>query len=357
MDLICETQIKNHGRDAVTIKEIVLFDLELPFPPGAKLYGEGFRCSRKPAARWWAQQTLAITPTPNTTNSRTAELESFYGMMMLSPSARDHHLFAFTTCRRFMGQFISTTHHFRSFLTLKAAELRPVRNGSSNRSPINRQRSRTVTRSARDTLLRQSSTTKIHAPPTGWCSWYCFGPARHGQQVLDNLDFIAKHTPGLRYVPDRRRLPARDGRTGSKPAPAFGGIRAGRVERDPRTRLSSPAICGRTVRLPRRSRTFSRGRPDIFVKDADGAPLRSDRVTFGGWRRGPGYVLDGTHPEVQQYFRTVFWEDETRVGASPISSSMQTSWGAIHGGRFYNKRATRIEAYRQGMYAILDGGA
>ncbi len=30
-------------------------------------------------------------------------------------------------------------------------------------------------------------------------------------------------------------------------------------------------------------------------------------------------------------------------------------WGAIHGGRFHDPRATRIEAYRRGMQAILRG--
>ena len=30
-------------------------------------------------------------------------------------------------------------------------------------------------------------------------------------------------------------------------------------------------------------------------------------------------------------------------------------WGAMHGGRFHDPRATRIEAYRRGMQAILRG--
>jgi alpha-galactosidase len=30
-------------------------------------------------------------------------------------------------------------------------------------------------------------------------------------------------------------------------------------------------------------------------------------------------------------------------------------WGAIHGGRFHDPRATRIEAYRRGMQAVLEG--
>src|SRR5205085_7261495 len=38
------------------------------------------------------------------------------------------------------------------------------------------------------------------APPTGWCSWYCFGPRVTAQQVLDNLDAIATRFPALTYV-------------------------------------------------------------------------------------------------------------------------------------------------------------
>ena len=38
------------------------------------------------------------------------------------------------------------------------------------------------------------------SPPTGWCSWYCFGPRVTARQVLDNLDFIAKNVPGLKYI-------------------------------------------------------------------------------------------------------------------------------------------------------------
>ena len=30
-------------------------------------------------------------------------------------------------------------------------------------------------------------------------------------------------------------------------------------------------------------------------------------------------------------------------------------WGAMHGGRFHDRRATRIEAYRRGMAAVLSG--
>ena len=38
---ICESQITNHGNEPVKLNEVVLFDLQLTFPPTTKLYGEG----------------------------------------------------------------------------------------------------------------------------------------------------------------------------------------------------------------------------------------------------------------------------------------------------------------------------
>lgn len=46
--------------------------------------------------------------------------------------------------------------------------------------------------------------------------------------------------------------------------------------------------------------------PDWFVTDGEGKPLASDRVSFGGWRCGPWYMLDGTHPGARAYLTHVF---------------------------------------------------
>jgi alpha-galactosidase len=91
-----------------------------------------------------------------------------------------------------------------------------------------------------------------------------------------------------------------------------------------------------------------------FVKDTDGSPLRSDRVTFGGWRKGPWYVLDGTHPEVHAHFEDVFSIMRKEWGVTYFKLDANF-WGAIHGGRFHDPNATRVEAYRRGMQAILRG--
>ena len=169
--------------------------------------------------------------------------------------------------------------------------------------------------------------------------------------MLDNLDFIAKHTPGLRYVQiDDGYQPAMGDwlETGA----AFGGDVQG-VLKQIRQRGFNPAIWVAPFVAEEKSHVFQQ-HPDWFVKDGDGKPLRSDRVTFGGWRRGPWYVLDGTHPHVQQHFEKLFRTMNREWGCTYFKLDANF-WGAIHGGHFHDPRATRVEAYRRGMEAILRG--
>src|SRR6185369_9245418 len=84
------------------------------------------------------------------------------------------------------------------------------------------------------------------------------------------------------------------------------------------------------------------------------APLRSDRVTFGGWRRGPWYALDGTHPSVQAHFEQLFRTMREEWGCTYFKLDANF-WGAMHGGRLHDAKATRVEAYRRGMQAVLRG--
>src|SRR5262249_17388233 len=139
-------------------------------------------------------------------------------------------------------------------------------------------------------------------PPTGWCSWYCFGAKVTAKQVTDNLDFIAKNAPGLRYVQIDDGYQAAMGDwldTGG----AFGGdVRA--VLKQIADKGFEPAIWVAPFVAEESSKIF-KDHPDWFVKDEEGKPLRSDRVTFGGWRHGPWYALDGTHPEARKHLENV----------------------------------------------------
>ena len=84
------------------------------------------------------------------------------------------------------------------------------------------------------------------------------------------------------------------------------------------------------------------------MKGADGKPLASSEVTFQGWRRGPWYALDGTNPEVQRHLENLFRVLRQQWGVTYFKLDANF-WGAMHGARLYDPKATRIEAYRRGM--------
>jgi alpha-galactosidase len=169
--------------------------------------------------------------------------------------------------------------------------------------------------------------------------------------VRSNLDVIARETPGLRYIQvDDGYQPAMGDwlETGA----AFGGNVQG-VLKEIRARGFEPAIWVAPFVAEKDSSLF-RSHPEWFVQDASGSPLRSDSVTFGGWRRGPWYALDGTHPQAQAHLESVFRTMRTEWGCTYFKLDANF-WGAIHGGRFHDPRATRVEAYRRGMEAIRRG--
>jgi alpha-galactosidase len=350
---VCESTLTNDGARAARIKEVVLFDLQLHLPTSTRLYGEGFQMLSQTGGTLAAPADLGnYTDAKHYQMPRPANSKPMYGMMILSPSPTDNHLLAFTSCRRFAGQFYLTDQSLKVVVDAEDRELQPGETWTlesfTYQSGADRER---LLQTLASQLVRNHPPLRFPTPPTGWCSWYCFGPRVTAQQVLDNLDFIAKHTPGLRYVQiDDGYQPAMGDwlETGA----AFGGNVQG-VLKQIRQRGFEPAIWVAPFVAEEKSHVFQQ-HPDWFVKDSEGKPLRSDRVTFGGWRRGPWYVLDGTHPEVQKHFEQLFRTMKREWGCTYFKLDANF-WGAIHGGHFHDPRATRIEAYRRGMTAIIRG--
>ena len=350
---ICKSELVNRGQETVKIREVILFNLKPNLPPSTRLYGEGFQMLSQTGGSLAQPQDLGnYTDAKHYRMSAPAGARAFYGMVMLSPETRNHHLLGFTTCRRFIGQFYLRDESLQVVIDTEGLDLKPgeswpleeftYESGSDREVLLDKLAAR---------LNLNHRPLRFPKPPTGWCSWYCFGPRVTAQQVLDNLDFIAKHTPGLRYIQiDDGYQPAMGDwlETGA----AFGGNVQG-VLKQIRQRGFEPAIWVAPFVAEEKSHVFQE-HPDWFVKDKDGKPLRSDLVTFGGWRRGPWYVLDGTHPEVQNHFENFFRIMRSDWGCAYFKLDANF-WGAIHGGRFYDPRATRIEAYRRGMQAVLRG--
>ena len=67
---LCRSRLVNRGRSAVRIREAVLVDVELPFPPATRLYGEGFQMLTQTVARSGRPSTSVNIPTRSITASR-----------------------------------------------------------------------------------------------------------------------------------------------------------------------------------------------------------------------------------------------------------------------------------------------
>ena len=349
---LCQSRIINHGREAVRIKEAVLFDLTLPLPAETRLYGEGFQMLSQNGGTLGQPTDLG-----NYTDAKHYKIpapngaRAFYGMMTLTFGGVNY-LLGFTSCRRFIGQFYLQGTALKIVVDVEGLEIKPGETRDLEEFMFDLAPDRAM---LLDNLTRRINVNHpplgFPRPPTGWCSWYCFGPRVTAQQVLDNLDFISRNTPGLKYIQiDDGYQPAMGDwlETGA----AFGGNVQG-VLKQIRERGFEPAIWVAPFIAEEKSQLFQQ-HPDWFMQDSDNKPLPADRVTFGGWRRGPWFALDGTNPEAQKHLENVFRTMRRDWGVTYFKLDANF-WGAMHGGRLHDSGATRIEAYRRGMQAVLRG--
>jgi alpha-galactosidase len=337
----------------VRLSEVVLFDVPHQLPPATTFYGEGFQMLSQTGGTLGAATDLG-----NYTDAKHYKLSeppggrAVYGLATFGEPGGRHHAAAFTSCRRFSGKF-----HVRADRVEAVIDTEGLLLGPGEEWPL--EELAVFSGADRDELLAAVARRlddhhprlRVAAPPSGWCSWYCFGPRVTAAQVLANLEAIAKDVPALKYIQiDDGYQPAMGDwlDTGA----AFGGD-VQSVLKQIRERGFEPAIWVAPFIAEAGSRVFKE-HPDWFVKDASGAPLRSDTVTFGGWRRGPWYAIDGTHPGAQTHLEHVFRTMRAAWGCTYFKLDA-TFWGAIHGGRFHDPNATRVEAYRRGMEAIRRG--
>jgi alpha-galactosidase len=358
---LCRPHVLNRTSRAIRIKQVVLFDLELSMPPETVLYGEGFQMLTQTVGTLAEPVDLSQYTDAKHYRIPVGEGRAYYGLLTLTPPAGETHLFAFTSCARFSGRFelrqasvaeAFVGHRLRGILDTENLTLAPGETWALEELMVASGTDRSaLLADVASRLSTHHQPLAFPAPPTGWCSWYCFGPNVTAQQVLDNLDVIARSMPALKYVQIDDGYQSAMGDwldTGA----AFGGnIRT--VLAAIKRRGFEPAIWVAPFIAEEKSAVFER-HPDWFVEDAGGAPLRSDRVTFGGWRRGPWYALDGTHPAVQDHLARIFRTMREEWGCTYFKLDANF-WGAIHGGRFHDPHATRIEAYRRGMQAIRRG--
>jgi len=344
--------LRNAGKQPVRIPEVVLADFVHGLPPDTALYGESLQMLSQTAGTLAQPVELGYSELKHYRLPQPEGATALSGAVMLTRPGDVTTLAAFTSCHRFNGRFYLQGGKLRVVIDTENLELAPGETWNLEEFFLGSSRtSADLTSRLAHQIARNHPHQIPRTPPTGWCSWYCFGPRVTAEQVLANLDVIANQIPALKYVQvDDGYQPAMGDwlETGT----AFGGD-VQSVLKKIRERGFEPAIWVAPFIAEKNSHVFQQ-HPEWFMKDDAGAPLPSDRVTFGGWRHGPWYALDGTHPEVQQHFEQLFRTMRNDWGCTYFKLDANF-WGAMHGARLRDPRATRIEAYRRGMQAIRRG--
>jgi alpha-galactosidase len=349
---LCRPKLVNTGKDAVRVKEVVLFSISHDLPPETRLYGESFQMLSQTSGTLGKPVDLGYSEPKHYKLPQPEGVLALSGLLTLTPPESDTILLAFTSCKRFNGRFYLRDRSIDVVADTEGLEIAPGATLELEEFQFSSGKNRSeLLNELANKINRNHPPRKFPKPPTGWCSWYCFGPRVTAQEVLENLDTIAKDIPSLKYVQiDDGYQPAMGDwlETGK----AFGGDVLG-VLKEIRQKGFEPAIWVAPFIAQQSSHLFQQ-HPGWFMKGEDGKPLPSNQVTFGGWRYGPWYALDGTNPDVQRHLENLFRTMRQEWGCTYFKLDANF-WGAMHGGRLNDPKATRIEAYRRGMEAILRG--
>ncbi|MDX6765231.1 MAG: glycoside hydrolase family 36 protein [Candidatus Methylacidiphilales bacterium] len=344
--------LENTGSSDLALDSVVLAEFDHGFLPETPFYGEGFSmfCSTGGTLA----KPLPGDPYTDEAHYRLPGLKGFattYNYTLLRPQDGRPVLIGFTSCRRFNGRLHWNAERLRISLATEGLVLKAGARWTLEDLMV-------VSGPDADKLMETfgraiaKSHPRLPWPerPTGWCSWYGYGPRISAKIVADNLAAMKTHLPGLRYVQiDDGYQPwmgdwLESGRLFPEGIPALCRTisEAGFV----------PAIWVAPFIASPESELF-RKHPDWFVRDAAGRPLSTKGVTFPGWRQGPWYMLDGTHPGARAYLTQVF---RTMRGWGIRYFKLDANaWGALPFGRRYDPAASSVEAYRMGMRAVIEG--
>lgn len=352
---LCRVRLDNTGSDDTRVARWVLFDGKLGLPLDTPLYGEGFQMLAQTMGSWQFPQSVGRCP--DSSVYRITDDDGYHTVhnLLLVEHDKGWLLLAFASCHRFGGEFrlypdgrlqilmncedrlLSAGQHWQSeaLICLEGADREALLAELAERIAAEH-----------GSLIGQ-----VGERPNGWCSWYHYYADVSADDIRENLAVRAERFSALRYVQIDDGYQAKMG-DWLTPSPKFEqGVAA--LAAEIHAAGCEPALWVAPFIAEPDSQVFQE-HPDWFVKGEDGLPLPSERVTYGGWRCTPWYVLDGTHPEVQVHLEGVFRTLREQWGIHYFKLDANF-WGAIHGGCFHDTSATRVEAYRRGMAAILRG--
>ena len=352
---LCRVRLDNTGTSPEAVRHWRLFAGDLGLAPDAAIYGEGFQMLAQTGGRWNAPEHLGRCPDASVYRITADHGYHTVHNLLLVAQEGGWLLLAFASCQRFGGEF--RLHPDGRLEIVMNTEGRTLAPGAYWQSEAlicleGPDREALLATLAQHIAAEHGSLVgEVPTRPSGWCSWYHYYANVSAADIRENLAVRAERFPALRYVQIDDGYQGKMGDWLTPSAKFEEGVAA--LAGEIRAAGCEPALWVAPFIAEPGSQVFQQ-HPDWFVKGEDGLPLPSERVTYGGWRCTPWYVLDGTHPEVQTHLEQVFRTLRTQWGIHYFKLDANF-WGAIHGGRFHDPAATRVEAYRRGMAAILRG--
>jgi alpha-galactosidase len=348
----CTITLTNTGVNNLNLKEAILFQANHLFKPETPIYAEGFQMLSQYRGTLAAPILVGgYDDNGHYKLPQPAGYKAVYNMLVLQPANSEPMLMGFNSSFRFIGKFYLSADTVKVVMDLENALLKPGASIQLEEFSLLTAKNSNALTAAFASRINHFHPRLQSNIPAGWCSWYCFGPDVTAKNITDHLTYIKQNIPQLKYIQLDDGYQPHMGdwlETGN----AFGKSIQG-VLKEIKTAGFEPAIWVAPFICDSNSTIFKQ-HSDWLVKDSLGKPLRSDKVTFGGWRLAPWYALDATNPAVQAHLTHVFKTMSAKWGCTYFKLDANF-WGALPGGIYYDKSATRVTAYRSGMKAILKG--
>ncbi len=344
--------LSNKSGTAERIKEVAVFRQRMPYGRHTRFYGEGFNM----LSQYWGNLEQIQTAFFSDRNHYKLPVKSgfftVYNLIQFFPAESNIELAGFTSCKRFSNEIRFNTSEIEFVMVCDGIMLNPGESMELEEFCI-------ISNGGREEQLASfAERTAFNHPPlpcneviSGWCSWYCCGPEVTEQDILDNCGTMGKKLPGFRFVQIDDGYQKAMGDWLIPHANFPGGIKE--LCKKIKATGMEPAIWLAPFIAEESSGVFQQ-HPDWFVMDETGKPLVSSRNTFGGWRRGPWYMLDCSNPAACEYLRHVASVMRHEWGCRYFKLDANL-WGCMPFGKRFDSGVTRVEAYRRGMQSIIDG--
>ena len=320
------------------------------------ILGDGFQMLAQTGGQ--VQKTQAIGRCPDNSQQYRIYPEKdkprFYNYLVIQ-QAEQFTLLGFTSCQRFSGYFELTFAGENSYVEafIDGESIQVEANEPLEQLVVLHHRNLAELYACYAELIRVNhpARAQVNAPaPIGWCSWYAYYAEVTEQHIRDNLETMPQISPEIEWLLLDDGYQAFMGDWLSPSSRFENGVAA--LIAEIKAKGKKPAIWLAPFIAEPSSHLFQ-AHPDWFVRGSDGAPLKAEDITYGGWRCTPWYLLDFSNPAVCAHITSVVkvMREEWGVELFKLDANY---WGTLPGQRF-QANITGVEAYRMGMQAICDG--